>query len=845
MKTIASVTYQIRLLGCLLLILFTAPLHAKAYMNVVAATGSSQSETDIYARKVEASLFADARLKAKAIREGFGVRSRPSGAYYITSVEPFYDSTLAFDVLENVQKEFPDAYIFTHREGEQFSFSSQSSQTETEEKTAMTAAFDAKTSTPLFSTLLIALVVVLFVLWVLYYKWKIRTLARDIDARQHAYESLKDQHDDVVENIGKKIREPAQQIFESSSKILQTELDPNQSDAINTIRQAEALQLDITNDMLEYLSIRSDSIRLKKEIFNINNVLDELAGSISSRFKGLGIELVFDIEKQVPARMIGDPMRLGQMLSALCSFALHASAGEFVRLRIGIDNGEGDEGRIVYAVGDFAHQGTEESLDTLFEPFTMNSASGLSGLGMYIARAIASKMGGGIRVNNLGIQQGELVLTLPCDVPDEKERRQYRLPSKQLLGRTIVIIEEQPTAAEALKKMLEYFKNEVIIRTPAAIANNEPSLLDNEMIIVAESALSPKVGAFLQRAKANSERKIVLLGNIMERGNAPMHKEAYIDARIMKPLSLQRVYDLIVDLYESGLQDSDIKTVSSRHTKPTAFRATEYRQIPETPDVTKESFRRFGGNSILVVEDNQINQKILTSLLRNSGVKVSLANDGVEALDALDNPQNHFALVLMDINMPVMDGYETTKHIRADENYDAMPIVSLTGLGLPEEIAKMYELGMNAHLIKPLHMGRLYTVFERFLTPSKEAIPRTGTATEAYKNTPVLAAADALENMGGNRQLYGEILEEFVKVYSNADQSMKMLLRDEDFEGAAKLCVDLRGVGSNIGAVQLANVCEMMLDAYAQKDSGQFHALAKAFNTALRELLALIRKFVP
>ena len=322
----------------------------------------------------------------------------------------------------------------------------------------------------------------------------------------------------------------------------------------------------------------------------------------------------------------------------------------------------------------------------------------------------------------------------------------------------------------------------------------------------------------------------------------------------MKPLNLQRVYDLIVDLFEGKIKEVDTVGITPQHTKPSAVVTKTYEEIPETPNITKKSFADFAGASVLIVEDNLINQKVLLSLFNGSGIKVSVANDGVEALDAVENPANRFDLVLMDINMPVMDGYEATKHIRAKTEFDAMPIVSLTGLGLPEEIARMYALGMNAHLTKPVHIGRLYTVFKRFVTPAPVIAAPAGRAkatrsvvkSTAFANTVVLAARDGLARASGDAELYGEILEEFVKLYAGADDALALLLRTDDLEGARKLCHDIKGVSANIGAVHLSRVCEALnLALINREDPKKLHTLAEEFNRHLHAVMQEARKYLP
>lgn len=158
----------------------------------------------------------------------------------------------------------------------------------------------------------------------------------------------------------------------------------------------------------------------------------------------------------------------------------------------------------------------------------------------------------------------------------------------------------------------------------------------------------------------------------------------------------------------------------------------------------------------------------------------------------------------------------------------------------------MYALGMNAHLTKPVQVGRLYTVFSRFVKPdtsSKEVQPKAEVSTR-FENTNILAALDGLRLASNDEELYTEILEEFVQIYANAEQTLAMMMRTNDFEGAKQLCLDIKGVGSNIGAVALASVCTDLLEALNNNDQKNLPALTKAFNTQLDAVLKEARKYL-
>ena len=849
---------------------------AEPYMNIVVASGGSKAEAEVYAHKVKKILEDDAVFKEAQTEDRTEVISRRSGKYYIASIEPLRDSKTVFVLLEKVQRVFPDAFVFTHRGDEPAADVPEPAKVEVktvyvpakpeiktvyvpakpEIKTVYVDRPAEQTGSGTFTIVLLVLLVllVLALAWyTLRQRRKLASVSSELQKEHETLENIIERQEDIMVNVGEKIRQPAKEIGQSSEKILQTPLDPVQSQELQKIRHSDELLLDITNDLIDFLNLKSGKVELRHELFNINNVLDEMAGTVSGRARGSKVEFIFDIEKEVPAKFIGDPLRLGQVLTNLLSNAMKfTEAGE---VRLHLRRLPGSDGRVMleFTISDTGLGIDPARLEDIFEPFSQANDLRETGLGLYISRALVEMMGGRIEIKSELKKGTDFILTIPLDVPDINEKRHYRLPAKGYTAHSFVIVEVQPTAADALKKMLEYFKNDVSVRSLTAIGNKSDILFNTEVIVVAEDAFTPEVQALIRRVKSETEAKVVLAGSMINEPHDVSGLKSLIDARIMKPLNLQRVYDLIVDLFEGEIKEVDTVGITPQHTKPSAAVTKTYEEIPETPNISKKSFAEFAGASVLIVEDNLINQKVLLSLFNGSGIRVSVANDGVEALDAVEDPANRFDLVLMDINMPVMDGYEATKHIRAKPQFDAMPIVSLTGLGLPEEIARMYALGMNAHLTKPVHIGRLYTVFKRFVTPVPAAAAparraksgRVPIRSTAFANTEVLSARDGLARASGDAELYGEILEEFVKLYAGADDALALMLRTDDLEGARKLCHDIKGVSANVGAMHLARVCEALNMALINREeANKLRTLAEEFNRHLHAVMQEARKYL-
>ncbi|HHD73249.1 MAG TPA: response regulator [Epsilonproteobacteria bacterium] len=719
----------LKTLAVLLLLGPGSLVHAQtAYMNIVAASGGTLNEAEIYTEKLKKTFADDKVFQQIRHEESFEIKSRKSGSYFITTLEPFVHSDKALVILEKVQQLFPDAFIFVHRSNALMATYSTDAKIDQEESMAglsNSSGQDQDVLTRDFSKMswigLIGLFLISAMVTFLIIKQKRRY--SEVIQKNDRLESTIEQQNKVLAGVSEKVLQPLEDINENSEIILKTALDTTQSDAMHAIKECDQLLLELTNDLIDFLNLKSNKAVLRHELFDLNNALDEVAGIVSRKVPGSSVELIYDIEKDVPAKVLGDNYYTGRVLSILLDNAMRLTQKGEVRLHIHCVESISDTVTLQFDITDTGLGYEPARLAEIFEPFgTVDSDSTTAGLSLYIAHTLVELMAGSVSVSSKPGVGSCFSVTIPFEIPDINEKRRYRLPARAYSNRKMLIIEAQYSAAIALKKMLEYFNNDVTVRTVEAVLNKREAFFDNEVILIAERTFTEEIKKLAKKVKREKDAKIVLVGNMTDMAQKMIPFDSLIDARIVKPLTPQRVFDLIYDLFEKTIKEVDSAGVSPRRTKPTAVKTYQYDEVEETPNITKKSFGDFGGASILVVEDNQINQKVLLSLFSGSGINVTVANDGVEALDTVENPGNRFDLVLMDINMPVMDGYEATRRIRAIPELNALPIVSLTGLGLPEEIAKMYAIGMNAHLTKPLKIGRLYTLLKRFVIYENQSI---------------------------------------------------------------------------------------------------------------------------
>ncbi len=266
------------------------------------------------------------------------------------------------------------------------------------------------------------------------------------------------------------------------------------------------------------------------------------------------------------------------------------------------------------------------------------------------------------------------------------------------------------------------------------------------------------------------------------------------------------------------------------------------RDVPEHGKITKENFKEFAGTRILVAEDNIINQKVIKGLLADTGIEVSIADDGQECLDILEKDSD-FLLILMDAHMPRIDGFEATRAIRENPDYAHILVVALSGDTAADDIKKMSEAGMSEHLEKPLRMEALYDILYAYSIPEDAAEEEND---EEFVNVYVTKELDGdqgLEICGGDEGFYHEILDEFVSNYGDSTQKLGDLLRGGKLDEADKMLLDLIGVTANIGANNLNEISQVIKASLSDTTEKSYLTLLEQYRTSLENLLLDIKAY--
>jgi CheY-like chemotaxis protein len=317
-----------------------------------------------------------------------------------------------------------------------------------------------------------------------------------------------------------------------------------------------------------------------------------------------------------------------------------------------------------------------------------------------------------------------------------------------------------------------------------------------------------------------------------------------IDLYLFKPLNQERIFELIINLYiEKKTKDNKgISSLSTKEKKSSSSLLTHKVNIMEAKDITQESFKKFKDKHLLIVEDNLINQKVLINILHLSDMKISVVNNGQEAVDIVKEGTIAFDLVLMDINMPIMDGYTATQMIRLDPQFDNLPIVSFTALVLDSEVKKMFNAGINAFLSKPLNIGKLYTVFMMYLTDKSEiemVMPQVAPK-RIFKKYNGIDIEIGIKHSSNSEALYIEVLKEFSEAYGASNQVFTTLVAEHRYAQIKMLCVDMRGITGAIGAKDMSVLSTEILQLILYKKETLLANYTEAYSFELEKLIKAI-----
>jgi PAS domain S-box-containing protein len=633
-------------------------------------------------------------------------------------------------------------------------------------------------------------------------------------------------------NMSHEIRTPMNAIIGLSHLALATALTPKQHDYLTKIHRAGNYLLGILNDILDFSKIEAGKLNMESLHFDFEEVLDNVTTLAGHKANEKGLELLYKIPADMPSHLVGDPLRLGQVLVNLLNNAVKFT--ERGEVEIGVERLRQDAGKIQlrFTVRDTGIGMKPEESARLFQAFAQADGSttrkyGGTGLGLSIAKHLVEMMAGEIWVESQEGQGSRFIFTAWFGIAAEQPKRRRVLPDS-LSGLRVLVVDDNASAREILADMLRRFTFQVDTADSGAQAVAAVLRHDAETpyrLVFMDLSMPGMDGIAATHAiKSHAELSTppaVVMVTAFDRDEARRQAEAAaVDGFLVKPVNPSTLFDSLATLLAAQ---------------------APVLQRPRSPEPLRQDGLQ--GMRILLAEDNDINQQIAVELLESVGVAVDLAVNGREAVEKALAAQPSYDAILMDLQMPEMDGFEAARAIRADARCREIPILAMTAHALTEERERSLACGMNDHITKPIDPDALFCALKHWL-PDKRLEPVAPMPAEAAPwAIPGIDTAAALRRMAGKPALYLKLLRQFAQEQPHTAEYIRQALAAGDRTTAERLAHSAKSVCGNIGAVaaqDAAGRLEKLLESSG--DTAAQQAALAAFTGSLDEAIGHIRQ---
>jgi two-component system sensor histidine kinase/response regulator len=673
---------------------------------------------------------------------------------------------------------------------------------------------------------------------------RLEELVEQLEAAKLAAEAANHAKSSFLANMSHEIRTPMNAIIGFTNLALKADLTPQLRDYVSKIHNAGVSLLGVINDVLDFSKIEAGKLSLESTDFNLDSVVENVTSVTSPSASAKALEMMVNIPADVPRDLVGDPHRLGQALTNLVGNAVKFTDAGEVELKVTFLERTGEKVKLQFTVRDTGIGMSNEEIAKLFRPFGQSDDSttrkyGGTGLGLSITRRLVELMGGQILVESASGTGSTFTFGVWLGIGSKKNQNK-RLVARQFAGMHVLVVDDSASARQITGRILDSmgFRVDSVDSGESALETVRAAGVSDPYRLVVMDWKMPGIDGL------EATRKITM-GRLVTPAPAVLIVSAFSGEGVQRD-----------DALAAGAAEFLAKPVTASALAEAIIRIFAPDILPEMAERQRptEASRFLRGARVLLVEDNEINQQIAIELMREAGIIVVVASQGLEAIEKLSAPRARFDMVLMDIQMPGMDGYEATRRIRALPQGASLPIIAMTAHALEEEKRKALEIGMNGHVSKPIDPDAMFETMRLFYQPvsaaGEDGAPSPQEAEEPFPSMAGVDAAAALKRLAGNRRLYRSLLQRFVDEQERSPEEIGSSLARGDRPLAMMLAHKLNGIAGNLGAEEVHAAAVDLEKQLRGRDSPEEMEknrirLETAMRRAAREIRSVLQRTAP